>query len=97
MRPRADLHSAHAVKESRSATERVERKLGAILTADIAGYSRLMGADEEGTLAQELMRRGLTDCPPKWTRGKNFGHIPLSWRSGFTAGSGASSELRDGL
>ena len=31
------------------ATERVERKLAAILAADIAGYSRLMGADEEGT------------------------------------------------
>ncbi len=34
------------------ATERVERRLTAILAADVAGYSRLMGADEEGTLAQ---------------------------------------------
>ena len=34
------------------ASERVERRLTAILAADIAGYSRLMGADEEGTLAQ---------------------------------------------
>jgi adenylate cyclase len=33
-------------------TERVERRLTAILAADIAGYSRLMGEDEEGTLAQ---------------------------------------------
>ena len=32
--------------------ERVERKLAAILAADVAGYSRLMGADEEGTLAR---------------------------------------------
>ena len=31
---------------------RVERRLAAILAADVAGYSRLMGADEEGTLAQ---------------------------------------------
>ena len=31
---------------------RVQRRLTAILAADIAGYSRLMGADEEGTLAQ---------------------------------------------
>ena len=31
--------------------DRVERKLSAILAADVAGYSRLMGADEEGTLA----------------------------------------------
>src|SRR5271165_3777380 len=32
--------------------ERVERRLAAILAADIAGYSRLIGADEEGTLAR---------------------------------------------
>jgi TolB-like protein/class 3 adenylate cyclase/Flp pilus assembly protein TadD len=31
--------------------ERVERRLAAILAADVAGYSRLMGADEERTLA----------------------------------------------
>jgi class 3 adenylate cyclase len=31
---------------------RVERHLAAILAADVAGYSRLMGVDEEGTLAQ---------------------------------------------
>ena len=31
--------------------ERVERRLAAILAADVAGYSRLMGLDEEGTLA----------------------------------------------
>jgi adenylate cyclase len=30
----------------------VERKLAAILAADVVGYSRLMGADEEGTLAR---------------------------------------------
>jgi adenylate cyclase len=30
---------------------RVERRLAAILAADVAGYSRLMGRDEEGTLA----------------------------------------------
>jgi class 3 adenylate cyclase len=28
-----------------------ERRLSAILAADVAGYSRLMGEDEEGTLA----------------------------------------------
>ena len=33
------------------AEERVERRLAAILVADVAGYSRLMGGDEEGTLA----------------------------------------------
>ncbi len=29
----------------------VQRRLAAILAADVAGYSRLMGEDEEGTLA----------------------------------------------
>ena len=44
------------------ATERVERKLGAVLGADIPGYSRLMGADEEGTLARlKAHRRELID------------------------------------
>ena len=33
-------------------TERVERKLAAILAADVVGYSRLVGVDEEGTLAR---------------------------------------------
>ncbi len=42
--------------------ERVERKLAAILAADVAGYSRLMGADEAGTLAQlKAHRRELID------------------------------------
>jgi len=45
-----------------STAERVERKLTAILAADVAGYSRLMGADEEGTLAQlKAHRRALID------------------------------------
>src|SRR5262244_4037827 len=39
----------HAVGSTALATERVERRLAAILAADVAGYSRLMGADEEGT------------------------------------------------
>jgi adenylate cyclase len=43
-------------------TERVERRLAAIVAADVAGYSRLMGADEEGTLAQlKAHRRELVD------------------------------------
>jgi TolB-like protein len=34
------------------AAERVERRLAAIFAGDVAGYSRLMGADEEGTLSR---------------------------------------------
>jgi len=41
---------------------RVERRLAAILAADVAGYSRLMGIDEEGTLtALKAYRRELID------------------------------------
>jgi class 3 adenylate cyclase len=40
----------------------VERKLAAILAADVAGYSRLMGQDEAGTLARlKEHRRELID------------------------------------
>ena len=35
-----------------SGQARVERRLAAILAADVAGYSRLIGADEEGTLSR---------------------------------------------
>ena len=38
--------------ETAFARERVERKLAAIPAADIAGYSRLMGADEKAILAR---------------------------------------------
>src|SRR6266446_5209167 len=38
------------------------RRLAAILAADVAGYSRLMGADEEGTLDRlKAHRRQLVD------------------------------------
>src|SRR5271167_3083087 len=44
------------------ASERLERKLAAIVAADVAGYSRLMAADEEGTLARlKAHRRALID------------------------------------
>ena len=43
-------------------SEPVERRLTAILAADVAGYSRLIGANEEGTLAQlKAFRKTLVD------------------------------------
>lgn len=40
----------------------MERRLAAVLAADVAGYSRLMGADEEGTLRRlKSCRRSLID------------------------------------
>ena len=50
---------------------RVQRRLAAILAADVAGYSRLMGADEEGTLAAlKELRRDLADPKIKEHRGR---------------------------
>ena len=50
---------------------RVERRLAAILAVDVAGYSRLMGEDEEGTLAAlRAIRRELGDPKIKEHRGR---------------------------
>jgi adenylate cyclase len=49
----------------------VQRRLAAILAADVAGYSRLMGEDEEGTLARlKAIRRELSDPKIKEHRGR---------------------------
>src|SRR6516165_8089155 len=46
-------------------------RLAAILAADVAGYSRLMGADEEGTLERlKALRRELIDPKIKEHRGR---------------------------
>src|SRR5215467_2597481 len=50
---------------------RIERRLAAILAADVAGYSRLVGEDEEGTLERlRVLRRTLTDPKIKEHRGR---------------------------
>jgi TolB-like protein/class 3 adenylate cyclase len=51
--------------------ERVERRLAAVLAADIAGYSLLMGRDEEGTLSQlKAFRKTLVDPKIALHRGR---------------------------
>jgi adenylate cyclase len=53
------------------AEERVERRLTAILAGDVAGYSRLMGADEEGTLKRlNAHRREFLEPKVKEHRGR---------------------------
>jgi adenylate cyclase len=53
------------------ANPHVERRLAAILAADVAGYSRLMGADEEGTLAAlKAYRREVIDLKLTEHRGR---------------------------
>jgi TolB-like protein/class 3 adenylate cyclase len=60
--------------------ERVERRLAAILAADVAGYSRLMERDEAGTLARlRALRRDLID--PKIAEHK--GRIVKTTGDGF--------------
>jgi TolB-like protein/class 3 adenylate cyclase len=62
--------------------ERIERRLAAILAADVAGYSRLMEADEEGTLAAlRAIRRELGD--PKIS--EHRGRIVKTTGDGFLA------------
>ena len=42
--------------------QHVERRLAAILAADVAGYSRLTGADEEGTITRlRMLRKDVVD------------------------------------
>src|ERR1700730_10582537 len=54
---------------------RVERRLAAILAADVAGYSRLTGLDEEGTHVRLRERlRGLADHKISEHRGKVVKH-----------------------
>ena len=50
----------------------VERKLTAILAADVAGYSRLMGADEVGTLQRLTACRVIVDGLIAAHRGRIF-------------------------
>jgi adenylate cyclase len=54
----------------------VQRRLAAILAADVAGYSRLMGADEVGTLRRlkallaDLIERELSLSSPRLAIGE---------------------------
>jgi len=51
--------------------DRVDRRLAAIFAADIAGYSRLMASDEEGTLRQlKAYRKELVDTKITEHRGR---------------------------
>jgi hypothetical protein len=61
------------------------RRLAAIFAADVAGYSRLMGEDEEGTLkyARKKKRSGLFPhsafrCAMLWIA---YGHLRLATRA----------------
>jgi class 3 adenylate cyclase len=57
---------------------RTERRLDAILAADIAGYSRLIGADEEGTLERLRSIREAVDGHPRHRRSERLGRLAIT-------------------
>ena len=79
------------------------RRLAAILAADVAGYSRLMGADEEGTLERlKALRREIIDPKiaehhgrlVKTTGERDAGGICERRRCGPLRGRGAAGDAR---
>lgn len=61
---------------------RVQRRLAAVFAADVAGYSRLMGADEEGTLARLKSHRSEVLAPKI---AEHFGRIVKTTGDGLLA------------
>ena len=60
--------------------ERVERRLAAILAADVAGYSRLVERDEAGTLARlRTLRRDLLDPKIGEHGGRGFNMLTMGF------------------
>src|SRR5712664_1998995 len=76
------------------------RRLTAILAADVAGYSRLMGVDEEGTHERlKAHRRELVDPKIKEHRGRivqTNGHVPHDQRIVFRIGVNLGDVIIDG-
>jgi adenylate cyclase len=62
---------------------RDSRKIAAILAADVVDYSRLMGADEAGTLAALAIRRKLFDTLVQDFDGRVFGSVGDSLMAEF--------------
>jgi TolB-like protein/class 3 adenylate cyclase/Tfp pilus assembly protein PilF len=59
------------------------RKIAAILAADVVEYSRLMGVDEQGTLAALKIRRAIFDRLVKESGGQEFGSVGDSLMAQF--------------
>ena len=64
----------------------IERKLAAVFAADVAGYSRLMGQDELGTLRRLAAHREIMDGLIGEYRGRiaNTAGLPFENMSGTT-------------
>ncbi len=55
------------------AREDIERRLAAILSADVVGYSRLMEANEEATIRAPSACRQIVDEPRNLAKGVTVG------------------------
>ncbi len=66
--------------------ERLQRRLGAILAADVVGYSRLMGADDEDVGSRRRQHRVLP--LPLLTRPMDAHKSPMGPADGAPAGAG---------
>src|SRR5688500_4745339 len=64
---------------------RDSRKIAAILAADVVDYSRLMGADEAGTLSALAIRRTLFDTLVREFDGRVFGSVGDSLMAEFAS------------
>jgi adenylate cyclase len=74
------------------AEQRVQGRLAAILAADVAGYSRLMGLDEIGTLAAlKVLRREIVDPAIAEHNGRTVKTTGDGMLVEFATGNGASS------
>ncbi len=73
----------------------VERKLAAILAADVAGYSRLMGADEAGAQAAEAARQSNGEWQPFLSKDAPH-HGFVSFSDDATALEGATRDISSG-
>ena len=77
-----EIHRLGQGKSEHRASGGLARRLAAIIAADIAGYSRLMGADEEGTHARVTRyRRELIDP----TIAEHNGRVVKNTGDGFIA------------
>ena len=66
--------------------ERVERRLAAVMAADVAGYSRLMGADEEGTLARlKTIKKAIVEPAVTTHRGRTVKTTGDGWLIEFAS------------
>jgi class 3 adenylate cyclase/TolB-like protein/tetratricopeptide (TPR) repeat protein len=71
--------------------QRDSRKIAAILAADVVEYSRLMGADEAGTLAALKSRRAIFEELVREFHGREFGSVGDSLMAEFGSAVNAVS------